>query len=62
MIVRTRYLEDEANTPSTSVLLLKIGGRTWQGKAGIHGRHLDAGERITDVAEDNRRQQIAKDP
>lgn len=60
MIVRTKYLEDEANTPATSVLLLKIGGRTWQGKAGIHGRHLDAGERITYVAADKRRQEIAK--
>ncbi|MDP2874601.1 MAG: NapC/NirT family cytochrome c [Holophaga sp.] len=60
MVVRTKYAEDEANTPSTSVLLLKIGGRTWQGLAGIHGRHLDDGERITYVASDNRRQNIAK--
>jgi len=60
MIVRTKFAEDEANTPSTSVLLLKIGGRTWQGLAGIHGRHLDAGERISYVASDKRRQEIAK--
>lgn len=60
MIVRTKYGEDEANTPATSVILLKIGGRTWQGLAGIHGRHLDAGERISYVASDPRRQTIAK--
>ena len=60
MIVHTKYAEDESNTPSTSVLLLKIGGRTWQGKTGIHGRHLDDGERITYVASDRRRQEIAK--
>ena len=60
MQVRTKYAEDEANTASSSVLLLKIGGRTWQGLAGIHGRHLDEGERITYVASDARRQTIAK--
>jgi nitrate/TMAO reductase-like tetraheme cytochrome c subunit len=60
MLVRTKYAEDETNTPSTSVLLLKIGGRTWQGTAGIHGRHLDAGERVSYVAADPRRQEIAK--
>jgi hypothetical protein len=60
MLVRTKYAEDEANTPATTVLLLKIGGRTWQGTAGIHGRHLDAGERISYVATDRRRQEIAK--
>jgi len=60
LLVRTKYAEDDANTPTSSVLLLKIGGRTWQGLAGIHGRHLDDGERISYVAADNRRQQIAK--
>ncbi|MCE1229179.1 MAG: cytochrome C, partial [Firmicutes bacterium] len=60
LVVRTKYAEDEANTPSSTVLLLKIGGRTWQGLAGIHGRHLDAGERITYVSADPRRQSIAK--
>ncbi len=60
MVVRTKFAEDEANTPSSTVLLLKIGGRTWQGQAGIHGRHLDDGERITYVAADARRQNIAK--
>ncbi|MBK8792854.1 MAG: NapC/NirT family cytochrome c [Holophaga sp.] len=60
MVVRTKYAEDEGNTATTTVLLLKIGGRTWQGQAGIHGRHLDDGERITYVAADSRRQTIAK--
>jgi len=60
LLVRTKYAEDEANTPSSSVLLLKIGGRTWQGTVGIHGRHLDAGERVSYVAADPSRQEIAK--
>lgn len=60
MVVRTKFAEDETNTATTSVLLLKIGGRTWQGLAGIHGRHLDAGERITYVTTDPRRQSIAR--
>ena len=40
-IVRTKYADDEANTPSTTVLVMKIGGRTGSGAVGIHGRHLD---------------------
>lgn len=60
LLVRTKYAEDEANTPSTTVLLLKIGGITWQGKTGIHGRHLDAEARITYITTDGRRQEIPK--
>ena len=47
LIIRTKYAEDEANSASTSVLLLKIGGVTSQGKVGIHGRHLSTEARIS---------------
>jgi nitrate/TMAO reductase-like tetraheme cytochrome c subunit len=57
-IVRTKYADDEQNTPATTVLLLKIGGRTAQGVVGIHGRHLDTTERIQYVSTDGRRQVI----
>jgi NapC/NirT cytochrome c family, N-terminal region len=57
-LVKTEYKEDERNTPLTTVLLLKVGGHTWQGFEGIHGRHLDAGSRIRYVATDDRRQVI----
>ena len=57
-LVRTKYADDEKNTPATSVLLLKIGGRTSQGAVGIHGRHLSAEERIEYVSTDGRRQVI----
>ena len=60
LLVRTKYAEDEANTPATSVLLLKIGGHTANGTTGIHGRHLDATERISYVTTDDRRQEIPK--
>ncbi len=59
-LVRTRYAEDESNTPLTTVLVMKIGGHTWQGKVGIHGRHLDDIERISYVATDDRRQVIPR--
>jgi hypothetical protein len=65
-LVRTRYSEDENNTPQTTVLVLKIGGYTWQKAIGIHGRHLDSSpggartERITYTAIDNRRQVIPR--
>ncbi len=57
-IVNTSYKEDEKNTPMTTALLMKIGGHTWQGGTGIHGRHLDAGSRIRYVATDDQRQVI----
>ena len=57
-LVRTKYADDEKNTPATNVLLLKIGGRTSQGFVGIHGRHLATAERIEYVSTDGRRQVI----
>ena len=60
LIFRTKFAEDEANTRSTSVLLLKIGGHTANGTTGIHGRHLDAMERISYLTTDHRRQEIPK--
>jgi len=59
-LVRTKYADDEKNTPSTSVLLLKIGGRTAEGLLGIHGRHLNDKERIEYVSIDGRRQVIPR--
>lgn len=40
LVVRTHYADDEHNTPSTNVLMLKVGGRTPKGDVGIHGHHL----------------------
>ncbi|MBK9795278.1 MAG: NapC/NirT family cytochrome c [Holophagaceae bacterium] len=60
LIVRTKFAEDETNTPATSILLLKIGGHTPNGTTGIHGRHLDNMERISYVTTDTRRQEIPK--
>jgi hypothetical protein len=57
-LVQIKYKDDEKNTPQTTVLLLKIGGRTWQGSMGIHGRHLNEGSRIRYVATDAQRQVI----
>jgi nitrate/TMAO reductase-like tetraheme cytochrome c subunit len=60
LIVRTHFADDETNTASTSILLLKIGGHTPNGTTGIHGRHLDAMERISYITTDRRRQEIPK--
>lgn len=57
-LVRHSYDEDEPNTPLATVLVLKVGGHTFQGTTGIHGRHLDAKARISYVATDDRRQVI----
>lgn len=60
LIVRTKFADDEANTASTSILLLKIGGHRTNGTTGIHGRHLDATERISYISTDGRRQEIPR--
>jgi hypothetical protein len=57
-LVRTHFADDEANTPATTVLVLKIGGRTHQGGVGIHGRHFDPEGRVTYFATDERREVI----
>ena len=54
--VHTSFADDEKNTPSTAVLLMKIGGRSWKGPIGIHGYHLDG--RVTYIATDGARQVI----
>jgi hypothetical protein len=60
VVVRTHYAEDEANTPLRTVLILKVGGRTLGGAAGIHGRHLDTKERIEYVTTDRKRAAIPR--
>ena len=60
LIVRTKYGDDEKNTPATSVVLVKIGGHTAQGLVGIHGRHLDRIGKITYISTDGRRQVIPR--
>src|SRR6185436_16985066 len=57
-LVRTKYADDEANTASTSVIVLKIGGRNGRNSVGIHGTHLDPKRQIDYVATDGRRQVI----
>ena len=55
-----KFSEDEKNTRLTTVLLLKIGGRTWNGEVGIHGRHLDTEAPVQYVAIDKQRQTIGQ--
>ena len=57
-LVNTSYKDDEKNTPQTDVLLLKVGGRTWQGLVGIHGHHLSDQARIRYISTDAQRQVI----
>jgi len=57
-LVNTSYKDDERNTAQTDVLLLKVGGRTWQGSVGIHGHHLADDARIRYISTDFERQTI----
>ena len=57
-VVKRTFKDDEKNTPQTTVMLLNVGGRTWQGSVGIHGRHLDVGSRIQYISIDDQRQVI----
>lgn len=58
LVVRKKYAEDEHNSLSVTVLVLKVGGRDTRGVSGIHGRHLDRTSRITYVTTDEKRQVI----
>ena len=60
LVVKRKFSDDEKNTELTTVLLLKIGGRTFDGAVGIHGRHLDTGSPIEYIATDGQRQTIAQ--
>jgi nitrate/TMAO reductase-like tetraheme cytochrome c subunit len=60
LVALRKFSEDEKNTELTTVLLLKIGGHTWNGVVGIHGRHLDTQSPIEYIAIDRRRQSIAQ--
>jgi hypothetical protein len=60
LFIHTKYADDEANTPSTSVLMVKIGGNTATGQVGIHGRHMADGTVITYVRTDHHRQTISQ--
>lgn len=57
-IMKMNYKDDEKNTPLTTALIVKIGGRQANGSVGIHGRHLDAGSRIHYISTDGKRQVI----
>jgi len=57
-IVKTNYKDDEKNTPLTTALVMKIGGRTPSGPVGIHGKHLDGASRIRYISTDESRQVI----
>lgn len=57
-LVKQKFQDDEKNTRQTSVLVLKIGGVTWQGRVGIHGRHLETASRIHYISIDADRQVI----
>jgi hypothetical protein len=57
-LVNKSYKDDEKNTPQTDVLVLKVGGITWQGSVGIHGHHLADNARIRYISTDVERQTI----
>ena len=58
MLVKTEYSPDQSNTPLTTVLEMKVGGRNADGMIGIHGHHLDPGVQIAYIATDGKRQVI----
>jgi hypothetical protein len=57
-LVKQKFQDDEKNTRVFTVLLMKVGGVTWQGRVGIHGRHLDTGSRIRYISIDRQREVI----
>jgi len=58
MLVHTEYSDDEHNSAATTVLLMKVGGRAWNGTTGIHGAHMADNTKIEYIATDAKRQTI----
>lgn len=58
VMVHTTYAQDEQNSATTTVLLMKVGGRAWNGTVGIHGAHLADNTTIEYIATDVQRQMI----
>ena len=58
VMVHTSYAEDEQNSATTTVLLMKVGGHRWNGTVGIHGAHLADNTTIEYTATDEKRQDI----
>jgi hypothetical protein len=56
--IHTEFADDQQNTSSTTVALMKVGGRNFQGTVGIHGAHVDDKARVEYVAIDQKRQVI----
>ena len=54
----SKFGDDEKNTSTKTVLLLKLGGYMGSRALGIHGRHLDDKERISYLTTDGRREVI----
>jgi hypothetical protein len=60
LVVIDKFAEDEANTRTTTVLMLKVGGHRGSLVSGIHGHHLSADSRIRYVSTDGKRQIIPR--
>jgi nitrate/TMAO reductase-like tetraheme cytochrome c subunit len=56
--VISKFGDDEKNTLTKTVLLLKLGGRMGSRAVGIHGRHFDDKERISYLTTSPRREVI----
>jgi len=57
-VVFKKYGEDEKNSPTYNVLVMKIGGHSPRGGVGIHGVHVGPGREIDYIASDRQRQTI----
>lgn len=58
VMVHTAYAEDQQNSAVSTVLLMKVGGRAWNGSVGIHGAHMAENTSIEYIATDDKRQSI----
>jgi hypothetical protein len=57
-VVFKKFADDEKNTATYNVLVMKIGGQSPRGGVGIHGVHVGPGREIDYLATDRQRQTI----
>ena len=60
LVVVDKFAEDETNSHTSTVLMVKVGGHRGAQVSGIHGHHLSAESRITYITTDDKRQIIPR--
>jgi nitrate/TMAO reductase-like tetraheme cytochrome c subunit len=60
VVIHNHYADDEQNTKTSTVLMMKVGGHSGRGATGIHGAHSEARGKVEFITTDPRRQTVPR--